>query len=1100
MTPSCRKEPQRTNNKGNRNKKHTKDKQERKLNLLYCNINGIRGKMKSLKEVTDAEETDIVLMTETKSKPPILEGYTWYDLQRGQGKGGGVAIAVKDDINKYTTEVQVKEDQEQEIIWISIDFPKCKKIAVGCYYGPQENTNREAIAHQYSQLKGQIMTLKKQGGVVLTGDFNAKLGFKRRNGQQQQSRNGMLLEDIMKECNMKAISLDSETGLWTRVNRHNQSERSVIDYIMTCNEISEKTENIEIDEKGTRRLRSKTTETDHNTITASIRVPFGNPRKKIRRWKLSNDEGWRKFNKAMEERIERMEADTYEDTEEMIRGVLRKTVGTVTISTSNKKKKENQEVKERRKEKNKARSEFKKAKGDEKKERLEEYYVSQRNLRQAVLKQEKERITNLIQDIVKSRDPNTIWKMRRRIMGKKREEYDLVTEEGEVIQEQNAAKDYIAKYFETLYQAREEEENNKEWTKIINNKVEEIEREANQQPNLPDINRNEMLEATKKLKGKKSCGPDEIPNEVIINASYQVQDFLRRTLNKVMEKEKIPEAWKKGHIVTLYKGKGQRGKCSNERGITLSSNVGKFFERIINERARAAVKISDMQGGGKRGANTIDHIITLQELIRKGKQVYVAFLDVTKAYDKAWAQGILFALERQGLQDRLWLMFKKMNEDLTAKVNTKYGMTREIKMKDNIKQGGVLSVLMYATLMDEIAKEITERKLGIEISEGKKVGCLLWMDDVALISKSSEEMQTMLNVVDSIAKKYRIKFGREKSKMMKIGKKLSERKFTLGEMEMEYCQKYKYLGMVINEDNRMMEHIKETKRRAEAAYNTITAIAGNVDFKHMEMSAMWKFTETCIVPIITYGGEGKKPNKKENKERQKILDGIIKRILMTPTSTPREPLYYESGMMDIDHTIIKNRLNYWEKAKKSNNNILNTITRDKDPKSWNGETEALATEVQECQQDRQKQGKTRERHTRLRILNRMMKTMEKEGENKSKVKFYMDNKRNIQVGKRAKYLDVLTRSETGTIFKARTRMLKIKANFRNMHKDMTCRLCRKEDTEETQDHILEECEGINREDIGRITKQDIFGEDTDKLRITARKITKIMKELNCAAH
>ena len=41
-----------------------------------------------------------------------------------------------------------------------------------------------------------------------------------------------------------------------------------------------------------------------------------------------------------------------------------------------------------------------------------------------------------------------------------------------------------------------------------------------------------------------------------------------------------------------------------------------------------------------------------------------------------------------------------------AKIKTKDGMTREINIKDSIRQGGVLSVLKYATVMDEIAKEI----------------------------------------------------------------------------------------------------------------------------------------------------------------------------------------------------------------------------------------------------------------------------------------------------------------------------------------------------------------------------------------------------------
>ena len=170
-----------------------------------------------------------------------------------------------------------------------------------------------------------------------------------------------------------------------------------------------------------------------------------------------------------------------------------------------------------------------------------------------------------------------------------------------------------------------------------------------------------------------------------------------------------------------------------------------------------------MQGGGKKGANTTDHILTLKEAKRKGKNVYIAFLDVTKAYDKAWADGIMYVLKKRGIDNKLWSTIKSLNEDLSAVVETKHGNTRTIKMKDNIRQGGVLSVIMYATLMDEIAKEIKARNLGIKMQGEEKIGCLLWMDDVALIAENKEELQEMLDITEETSTKYRIKFGEDKS-------------------------------------------------------------------------------------------------------------------------------------------------------------------------------------------------------------------------------------------------------------------------------------------------------------------------------------------------
>ena len=60
--------------------------------------------------------------------------------------------------------------------------------------------------------------------------------------------------------------------------------------------------------------------------------------------------------------------------------------------------------------------------------------------------------------------------------------------------------------------------------------------------------------------------------------------------------EQIPQEWQCGEIIRLHKGKGVKGKCSNERGITLASNAGKLFERIINERINPIIEFTDAQG------------------------------------------------------------------------------------------------------------------------------------------------------------------------------------------------------------------------------------------------------------------------------------------------------------------------------------------------------------------------------------------------------------------------------------------------------------------------------------------------------------------------
>ena len=63
---------------------------------------------------------------------------------------------------------------------------------------------------------------------------------------------------------------------------------------------------------------------------------------------------------------------------------------------------------------------------------------------------------------------------------------------------------------------------------------------------------------------------------------------------------------------------------------------------------------------------------------------------------------------------------------------------------------------------------------------------------------------------------------------------------------------------------------------------------------------------------------------------------------------------------------------------------------------------------------------------------------------KSKMKFYKDNKiTNEKTTKRPSYMEELTRNQVSIIFKARTRMLKVKSNYKNGNTNLLCRLCKK---------------------------------------------------------
>ncbi len=346
---------------------------------------------------------------------------------------------------------------------------------------------------------------------------------------------------------------------------------------------------------------------------------------------------------------------------------------------------------------------------------------------------------------------------------------------------------------------------------------------------------------------------------------------------------------------------------------------------MINERIKDEIDITEAQAGGRKGAATVDHLITLNEVINhirhKRKTAYIIFLDVQKAYDKAWLDAIMYVMHKNGLQGKNWEITRKLNTNLCAEIKTKYGNTREIKIKDSIRQGEVLSVVQYATIIDEIAKELNAKNLGLEMPGGEKLGCLLWMDDVALIHHDLNELQKMMDTTNDVALRYHIEFGAPKCKVVRIGPGKAPT-IKLGNTLLEETDKYKYLGEMLNNKNNWKDHIQTVKGKANAAYNKITQWTGNKEFKRIKMKAIWKIFDACIIPIMTYVAEASNHTKQEKKELEKIFNELLKKILNLPTSTPDTPLLIETGYIPIEYYVDRKKIMQAHRVKSMKNPTL----------------------------------------------------------------------------------------------------------------------------------------------------------------------------------
>ena len=297
----------------------------------------------------------------------------------------------------------------------------------------------------------------------------------------------------------------------------------------------------------------------------------------------------------------------------------------------------------------------------------------------------------------------------------------------------------------------------------------------------------------------------------------------------------------------------------------------------------------------------------------------------------------------------------------------------------------------------------------------------------------------------------------------------------------------------------MSNQIEELKRKTEAAFQTIMVIGHDSNFKGMEMDVIWRLIEACIKPIITYGGESWNPTIKEKEEINRIYLNILKRTLKIPVSTPKEVIYIETGTYDVTQTVKRNRLHMEKRLLEQKDEFINLMMKKTDNDSWIKQTEQIKRNLGITEEDMHLTDEAYKKKIEKRIHLEVQNEINKAAEEKSKVKFLLEGTNEWNVGKSKPYMKKLTRNECSTIFRARTRMMNVMNNYKGKYKgkDIKCRICQEED--ETQEHILSKCRGLFHSSptthLEKVENEEIFTENVNQLRQTARKIDQIMERM-----
>lgn len=442
---------------------------------------------------------------------------------------------------------------------------------------------------------------------------------------------------------------------------------------------------------------------------------------------------------------------------------------------------------------------------------------------------------------------------------------------GGVIETPQEVTDAFAGHYETLYTPDDKliDETCKEnITSKINMYIETSKQNSDNGLLDSPITEYELNSAIKLLKRRKAAGTDMIQNEYITHGGRRLELFLTKLFNAVLTVEYIPNDWRKGLLIPIFKGKG---KCSydmcNYRPVSLLNTVYKLFERVCERRLRTfscshpKVFPHPYQHGFQSGLSCITASYCLQETIdhnlAAGSDTHAVFLDTKAAYDTVRHDCLFTKLYEMGINGKLWRILLLCYKDIQSSVVLNGCKSKWFPIRQGVRQGGVSSGYMYLAFINELLCKLESSNLGARVGS-IDCSCPTLADDITLVSISPKNMQNLLLIAERYAHEWGFQYNIDKSVAITFSTKQNKRTqqpptLHLNNNPLKQVKSINHLGITLSHDRNFITTIDEACKRGRKSFYSLAGVGVRAHGLNPLMAA--NLYRKIVLPSALYGCE-----------------------------------------------------------------------------------------------------------------------------------------------------------------------------------------------------------------------------------------------------